>query len=130
MKIKKLWTMPDHLGEHGQAFYKRIGRELVKNRHLEGADYALFVSLCDQYDLAQLALLELHRDGISVSGGREVPKKHPAFTVYKALMENFIKLCAHFGLSPKSRGDKFVIIEKPTKEELKVERFFRPKAVG
>lgn len=125
MKIKKLWPMPKRLGKYGQSLYRSVGRKLVQNRQLDAIDRDLFISLCQAWELSQKALDEIIADGISVDGGRKVLKKHPSFTIYKVSFDNYVKLCGHFGLSPLSRGEKFITTEKPTKKEKKVERFFK-----
>ena len=125
MKIKNLWNMPTDLEEYGQDIYKRIGPKLVKNGHLDDVDYDLFIALCESYHLLRMATIELKADGLSIDGGRGVKKKHPTFAIYRVVFDNFSKLCNHFGLSPMARGEKFVIFNKATREEKKVERFFK-----
>ena len=125
MKIKKLWTMPANLGEYGSDLYASVGRKAVQNGTLEDSDRSMFISLCQSWQLSQMAWTDIIANGIVADGDRKTIKKAPSFTIYKASMDNYVRLCTHFGLSPLSRGDKFIITSKPTAKEKHAERFFK-----
>ncbi len=123
MKIQTLWRVPPDLGEHGQAIWKRVGRELVKNESLDDLDRETFETMCRSYDMMKVAALQMTTDGITVDGGRGVPKKHPAFAIWKTSHDSYVRLLALFGLSPASRGVK--VSPKEEKKDDGKSRFFK-----
>ena len=120
IKIKMLWKIPSDLGEHGAAIWKRVGKELVKNEQLDSLDYEAFLTLCKSYDRMMVADAQMQKDGIVVDGGDRGPKKHPAFAIWKASYDAFVRLLTFFGMSPHARGLKV----KPKEVENEKSKFF------
>jgi len=113
MKIKTLWKVPTELGVYGQAIWKRVGKQLVKDESLDDLDRETFQTLCSNYDRMRFADDEIKTDGLTIDDGRGVKKKHPAFAIWKTSQDNYVRLLSHFGLSPHSRGKKV----EPKQEE-------------
>ncbi|HOI95029.1 MAG TPA: phage terminase small subunit P27 family [Syntrophobacter fumaroxidans] len=106
MKIKAMWPAPKGLGNYGTDLWKRVGKSLVKSGSLDDLDRETFETLCRNYERMRLADELMTSEGLTVDGGRGVPKKHPAFSIWKTAHDNYVRLLTHFGLSPMSRGTR------------------------
>jgi len=115
MKIKTLWKTPADLGENGKAIWKRVGKELVKNEQLDSLDYEAFVTLCRSYERMTLADKQMNEEGFVISD-QYGTKKHPAFAIWKASYDAFVRLLTFFGMSPHARGLKVKAKEVPNEK--------------
>jgi P27 family predicted phage terminase small subunit len=113
MKTIKLWKAPSDLGEHGKRLWKSVGPRLVESGSLDNLDRETFETLCRVYHKMTVADRLLENEGLAVDGLHDTTKKHPAFTMWKAYSDLYLKLLSHFGLSPYSRGVKIT----PREEE-------------
>ncbi|MEN6486353.1 MAG: phage terminase small subunit P27 family [Syntrophobacteraceae bacterium] len=104
MKIKSMWPVPKGLGHYGTELWKRVGKALVKSGSLDDLDRETFETLCRVYERMRTADDLMSTEGLTVDGGRGVPKKHPAFSVWKTSHDGYVRLLTHFGLSPMARG--------------------------
>ncbi|MBF0232497.1 MAG: phage terminase small subunit P27 family [Desulfamplus sp.] len=116
MKIDRLWLVPPDMGEYGKALWKRIGKDLVESGSLDSLDRESFDTMCRNYDRMRVADKQMTDEGVTVDG-RDGPKKHPAFPVWKTAFDNYVKLSSHFGLTPMSRGFKVTPTEKAVSNE-------------
>lgn len=123
--MKRTWPVPSDLGPHGSKYWTRTARLLFKSGSLHELDRETFHTLCSVYDRMVAADLEMRRDGVAVESGirKGVLKKHPAYSIWKTSMDTYIKLLAHFGLSPLSRGEK--VTPKQEEDSNGKTRFFK-----
>jgi P27 family predicted phage terminase small subunit len=123
MRISRLWKIPEDLGVHGQKLWRNVGPLLAEAGSLDELDRETFETLCRVYHKMVMADHLLEEEGLSTDGTRGTVKKHPAFTLWKAYSDLYLKLLSHFGLSPYSRGVK-VVPREEGKDDGKT-RFFK-----
>jgi P27 family predicted phage terminase small subunit len=102
--INRLWPVPDHLEDHGKKFYHRVGAVLIKARLLTELDRDSFLLLASTLDTIHEATETLQRDGYTVPGTQGSLKAHPAISLKKNAVADFLTLCSKFGLTPKDRS--------------------------
>jgi len=123
--LKKLWASPSILGKHGKGLWDRIGKQLVLSATLSELDKETFVALCIAYDTMMGARELLKGEGLVIRGDQasDSKKKHPAFSIFRAAMNDFYHLADRFGLSPISRGKVGIETEKGMVDDEK-KKFF------
>jgi P27 family predicted phage terminase small subunit len=102
--VARLWPVPDHLEDHGKKFYHRVGAVLIKARLLTELDRDSFILLASSVDTLHDATETLQRDGYTVPGTQGSVKAHPAISLKKNAVSDFLTLCSKFGLTPKDRS--------------------------
>ena len=101
MKIRM--KKPKHLNEKSHSKYEELYR--IVEGILKPGDENLLAVLANtyiNYDIANAILMERP----PVQGGAERTYKSPLHDMVKENIKIISELSAHFGLSPKSRGDK------------------------
>lgn len=100
---------PTHLNKRAYWKYEEL-LTLVKPIMKDG-DENLLAVLANSYITYRDAYEVLSDRGIILAGDT-MTRQNPAVNVVKDTIKTIESLSSHFGLSPKSRGDSLVIVEK------------------
>ena len=95
---------PSHLYREAYSKYESL-EKLVKHKMQDG-DENLLAVLANAYTDYKRASKVLGERG-PVLAGETMVRKNPAFDIVKDSVKIIESLSQHFGLSPKSRGEKF-----------------------
>ena len=100
---------PDHL--HAGAINKYDELYKIVGPIMKDGDENLLAVLANCY-LYHKQAAEVLNDRGPIMAGETMTRKNPAFDVVKETEKMIESLSAHFGLSPKSRGDSLTIVKK------------------
>jgi P27 family predicted phage terminase small subunit len=100
---------PTHLDKDAHAKYDELSGIVGEN--LEDGDENLLAVLANSYVIYQRAY-EALKDRGAVIAGETMVRENPAFRTVKETVRIIESLSKHFGLSPMSRGSKFIKAEK------------------
>lgn len=96
-------TPPDWLGHHAKSVWRETIAALeAENRPLGQLNRQALVGLCDAAGLVRECAEVLGRDGMTIDGGREGMKRHPALTTRISALNSLRAYAAELGLTPSS----------------------------
>ena len=107
--------IPKDFGEFAEAYWKRVGPILVKNRVLDELDKENFELLCSSYQLMKTAEQAMN-EGVTVDD-RGSLRKHPGYTIWSKASDQFVRLSRLFGLSPLHRNEKLITPDEVDDDE-------------
>lgn len=94
---------PPHLGRYAKKEWKRILPLLEKNGLVTDLDYTTLASYCQAVDTWILAEQEKRKYGFTITTDKGNVIQHPAVGIANSALQNILKFCREFGLSPSSR---------------------------
>jgi P27 family predicted phage terminase small subunit len=93
---------PTHLNK--KAYWKYEELEKIVDGQLKEGDENLLAVLANTYITYRDANDSLTEDGV-ILGGKTMKRQNPAWNIVKDAEKIIESISAHFGLSPKTRGD-------------------------
>jgi P27 family predicted phage terminase small subunit len=88
-----------------RAFYRRHAQALVDKGLLTEADESAFQLMAESYAIAREAWRVVQKEGFFRRDENDVQRRHPGIQVHRDALATFTRLAAHFGLTPKARGE-------------------------
>jgi P27 family predicted phage terminase small subunit len=102
--------MPKSLSPGAKAVWRSLAPELERDALLTRRDLISFSNLCESAALAAQALADMRPDKrkgfvlLDVDESHQGrTRRHPLLMIYRGALEDYLKLSARFGLSPKDR---------------------------
>jgi P27 family predicted phage terminase small subunit len=92
---------PDWLSEHAKTVWNQTLLNLAnEGRFLSLLNYETLVAFCDAAGLVKQCAQQLEKDGMTIDGGREGLKRHPAVTTRISALNSLRAYAAELGLTP------------------------------
>lgn len=114
-KLAKAPAPPEYLSDGGRAEWLRIAPATAALGTLAGCDLRALALCCEA--LAQEGILRetIGREGFTIAAGSGGSKAHPAVRLLAETRTQAAALLAHFGLTPRGRGQ--LRVSAPVVEE-------------
>lgn len=115
-KLQTAPEAPDYLSHDAKAEWQRIAPAAAALGTLAGSDLRALALCCES--LAQEGILRevIGREGFTIGAGSGGSKAHPAVRLLAETRTQAASLLAHFGLTPRGRGQLRVTAPMPEKE--------------
>lgn len=96
---------PSWLSEHAKAVWRETIETLeIEGRPLNRLNIQAFTGFCDAAGLVRECSETLARDGMTIEGGREGLKRHPAVTTRISALNSLRSYAIELGLTPGTTG--------------------------
>lgn len=96
---------PDWLSKYGVEVWHRTLKDLAEaGRPVDRLNREAFVGFCDAAGLVAECSQVLAAEGMTIDGGREGKKRHPAVTTRISALNSLRAYAAELGLTPASSG--------------------------
>jgi P27 family predicted phage terminase small subunit len=102
---RKVVKAPRGANADVRLFYRRHAQSLTEKGRLTEADESAFQLMAEAYAISCEAWRVVQKEGFFRFDENHVQRKHPAIQVHRDALGTFMRLAAHFGLTPKARGE-------------------------